>query len=331
MQFTVESKTVSECIEYLMLEYHGKKYTLDKFSETFKEKEFQLESLLPECYIIYRDKVLSFDDYKKTRLQLSNELHVVQRYGKDIFPLEMNLAICNYDYYKAAKFLEKAEDCLQTARFYLMKSANIIEYDCNVPWRYGYMPIYDMRAMNFTTAIVWYNNCFDYILQIAFLAFGLFKNVHQYKEDMTFEETLRLCTFKIFRILLKEYPDVVELGRLWNIINTCHESLSELNSWANYAKHKGGIGYIGLKPKAPFQILVESSKGVIESRTSEFEPIKLDMDLNIDTVVSAHKALCKCIEDLVDFINFEGAKYRIDENGNFEIPDRSTYVKVNLS
>ena len=114
MQLTFESKTIPDCISYLLLEYGGKRYSLDEFSATFKKAEFQVDSLLPECTIIYRGKTISFEEYKASRIKLSDQLTVFQKYSNAVFPIEVYLAICNYDYYKAAKFLEKAENCLWT-------------------------------------------------------------------------------------------------------------------------------------------------------------------------------------------------------------------------
>lgn len=330
MQFTFESITTPDCISYLLLEYDRKKYSLDEFSAAFKKGEFQLESILSECTLIYRGKNISFEEYSASRRKLSDQLTVFQKYSNEVFPIEMYLAICNYNYYKAAKFLEKTEKCLQTARYYLMQGADIIEYDCNVPWKYGYQPIYDIRTINFTTAIVWYNNCFDYVLQIVFLAFELFKKVRNYKDDMNFEEILRLCTFKVFRELHKDYLDNVAFTHLWDILDRCHRAITDVNDWANYAKHKGGIGYIGLNPESPVQIYIGQPDGSTESRTSEFEAIRLDMDESVSTLVAVHRALCSCLEEIVNFIDFESCKYTITEDGKFDIPDKSSYVKIQL-
>ena len=184
--------------------------------------------------------------------------------------------------------------------------------------------------LTFTTAIVWYNNCFDYILQIVFLAFELFKKVRRYRADMSFEEKLSMCTFKVFRDLHREYPDNEEFTQLWDILKRCHNAISELNEWANYAKHKGGIGYVGLKPDSPFQVYIGTTDGSMESRTSEFESIKLDMDESVSVLVEAHKALVSCLEEIVDFIDFESCRYTITEDGKFDIPEKSSYVKIQL-
>ena len=66
----------------------------------------------------------------------------------------------------------------------------------------------------------------------------------------------------------------------------------------------------------------------MEARTSEFEPIQLDADQCISELVAGHQAICNCIAALVDFIEYPKANYRIDENGRFDIPEKSTYVKI---
>lgn len=328
MNLTFTSRTVPECKQYLHLIYQDQKFLLNEFSEKYKTCPYLLEQLLPKCSIIYRDKIMTYDEYKASRVELSNQLKLSQQYRYSVVSLEPMLAISNFDYYKSAKFLEKAEDCLQSARLYLMRGANILDYDCNIPWRYGYQPIFDLRTINLTTAIIWYNNCFDHVLQIAFLAFELYRDLKEYKQDMAFEDILRLCSYKNFARIHQKRSNDNSFSELWRIIDACHTALTNVNTWANYAKHKGGIGYIGLKPECPYQIFVGEPDGRIESRTSEFEPIRLDADQCIPELVSVHHAICNCISALVDFIDYPKANYRIDENGRFDIPDKSSYVKV---
>lgn len=331
MQVRIESRTIAECIEFLKLKYRGRIYSLDEFSEANKTREFQIERLLPECSIIYRGETLTFEAYKEARIKLSDQLEMPQKYAKEIFPREIHLAICNDSYYKAAKFLEKTEECIQTARYYLMQGADIIKYDCDIPWKYGYQPIYDIRTINFTTAIIWYNNSFDYILQIAFLAFELFKKDKRFKDTMQFEELLRLCTFKTFSDIHSVYKHDASFKELWNILNDCHDAILDVNNWANYAKHKGGIGYVGLRPESPYKIYVGDNNGKVESRTSEFEPIILDIDKEVSTLINTHKELCNCLEKLVNFIGFENCAFTIDKDGNFDVPKESEYVKIQPS
>lgn len=328
INLTFTSRTVPECEQYLQLVYQDRVFLLDEFSEAFKTQPYQLEQLLPECSIIYRGTTMTFDEYKASRVAISHQLNLSRQYSNSVVSLEPMLAISNFDYYKSAKFLEKAEACLQSARIYLMRGANIIDLDCNIPWKYGYLPIFDLRTINLTTAIIWYNNCFDHILQIAFLAYELYRDLKDFKQDMALEDILRLCSYSNFVKIQKKHSDETSFSELWAIIEECHSALSNINTWANYAKHKGGIGYIGLKPDCPYQIFVGGADGKMEARTSEFEPIRLDADQCIPELITGHKAICKCIAALVEFIEYPNANYKIDENGRFDIPEKSTYVKI---
>lgn len=330
VNLTITSRSVPECEKYLYLVFQGQQFLLDEFSEKFKTHPFQLETLLPECSFLYRGKEITYEEYKAARIDLSNQLKLSQRHRYEVFKLEPMLAISNFDYYKSAKFLEKAESCLQSARLYLMRGANIIGLDCNIPWKYGYQGIFDIRTINLTTAIIWYNNCFDYVLQIAFLAYELYRGLREYKPEMDFEDILRLCSYKNFTRILKKNAQNSNLADLGRIIESCHLSLTNINIWANYAKHKGGIGYIGLNPECPFQIVVSDKNGNVEARTSEFEAISLDADQCIPELVAAHQAICKCISDLVDFIDYPQAQHTLDENQRIHTPDKSTYVKIQL-
>ena len=85
---------------------------------------------------------------------------------------------------------------------------------------------------------------------------------------------------------------------------------------------------VGLKPECPYQIFVGSPDGKVEARTSEFESVQLDADQCIPELIAGHQAICNCIAALVDFIEYPKANYRIDENGRFDIPEKSTYVKI---
>ena len=330
MKLTFQSKTVAECKDYLQVIYNNEKYSLEDFSNKFKKSEFQLETLLPNCIFVYKGKEISFNDYKENILTLNNSLPISKIYHERIYPQEVHLSICNFEFYKAAKFLDKAETCLQTARYYLIKSANILEYDSILPWKYGYQPIFDVRAMNFTTSIIWYNNCYDYILQIAFLAFELYKYMPKYKDTMPFEDVLKLCTYNNIFSLYEKNKNNTYLEELWQLLSNCHTDISEINTWANFAKHKGGIGVIGLKPDSPFKIYIGKPNETPELRTNEFEPLKLDIDLSVEKIIKAHNSLFESISKLVDFIGFENAHFSFNDEGQYVIPEKATYLKVNL-
>lgn len=329
MNISFTAKTIPDCVDYFKIKYMEKVYSLEQFSEEYKKKEFDLDILLPKCSFIYKNQEYTYKEYCDRQNKICEELKFFERCHNEILPMEPALQICNYEYYQAEKFLEKAEDCLQTARYYLQQSCDLFEYDCNVNWKTGYGPIFSIRCMNFKSAIVWYNNCFDYILQIPFLAFKIYKSVRGYNSNMDFETILKMCTFKVFRNLHDTHEHDSNISRLWEILSNCRDAISDITKWANYSKHKGGIGFIGLKAESPFQIFI-GEPGKLEKRTSEFECIKLELDESIQKAIDTHKALYNCLDELVDFIDFGKAHHSIDEQGRMVIPDKQTYVKIIL-
>ena len=330
MDITFESKTYAECAEFLKLLFEGCEYTLDEFSAAYKKHNFDLEQLLPQCEIIYRGRKIPYDQYVTDLRGEVARLRLFTRYRKEIAPIEVSLSIGDYDYYKAAKFVAKAENCLSTARYYFYQSANILDYDCRVNWKSGYNGIYALRTMNFETAIVWYNNCFDYIIQIAFLAFGLYKGIKKYSASSPFDEVLKLCTYNSLKTLHENNPDNEGLSQLWDIIETCRVDRQTLNDWANYAKHKGGLGFVGLKPESPVLVYMAEPGGKPECRTSEFDTITLDIDECKESVIAAHNALIKCLNDLLDFIDFPQGQFTLNAENKIALPDPAKYHKVVL-
>lgn len=326
VKFTV--RTTPECIEYLKIEYMGDIYSLEDFYEKSKNDNFELESMLRACNIIYKKNKLSFSEYQQKYASFCNDLLFYERYGREIMPMEISLAINNFSYYKAAKFLGKAEDCLQTARYYLMQSADVLGKSSTITWRTGYGPIFDIRTMHFKTAIIWYNNCFDYILQVVFLAFDLFKGMRGYSEQLVFEDILKLCTWKNIRILHETNPENDGLNELWEILKECRDGLTDITNWANCSKHKGGIGFHGLKAESPFQIYIGSRPENMESRTSEFDLVKIDLDDGVEKVKNVHDTLYKCMDKMVDFVDFGKAVHSVNEEQKIVIPDKRSYAKI---
>ena len=130
MEVTFEAKTIAKCMNFLVVVYNGKEYSLQAFSENFKHDMFDIDRMLPNCSFRYRGKLITFDEYKNERIRLSERLPFFRRYYEEIHPLEIGLAISSPAYYQASKFLEKAENCLHTARYYFMTTQYITRNPC---------------------------------------------------------------------------------------------------------------------------------------------------------------------------------------------------------
>lgn len=326
MKFTVTSKTTAACLDYLHVIDNGEKLSLKDFAQ--KHKGENLDSLIKTCEIDYRGKVIGYNDYIAQHLALCQSLPFLQRYGNEIIPIEPLLLIGNASYYKSAKFLNKAENCLQTARNYLINCATLLDYNCNIKWSCGYGGQFMLRSFDLATAITWYNNCYDYVLQVVYLAFELYKLVPKYSTFWTFEDTLKKCSYKTIKDIYMANSTISNFTALWIILDSCRTQLQDVNEWANYIKHKGGLEIIGLYPEPPFYMMITDANGNKVAESGEFYPIKIDMDNAITVLQNAHKALYDCLNQITTFIDYSAAVPQTNPDGKMLIPDKRSYVKV---
>ena len=325
------SRTIAASENFLKILIDGDTYTLADFSSKFKTSDFSLDEKLKECIIEYRGTNMTYNEMCKKHFQFSESLHFFNRYNEEIYPLEHFILICNTDYYKAAKFLHKAEKCLQTARYYLLCSENLLSTDYEINWSGGYQAQFGIRTYHFTTAVIWYNNCFDYILQIVYLAFALYKKVSGYDASLPFEDLLKKCRYETLEKIYNANNAIPSFVALWNIISDCRNALSNINLWANFIKHKGGIEFEGTTPPTPLQMSISDENGNKVAENSEFDAIVLDLDHSIHELGDVHKALHKCLDEIVTFIDFNAAIPTKDAtDGKLLIPDKTTYVKILL-
>lgn len=327
MKISVTSKTTPECLEYLKLIYDDNDYSLEDFSKKYKTTDFSLDEKLKKSVIKYRGREMSYDEICKDINDFCMKLKFIKRYEEEIYPLEHYLLIGNRDYYKASKYVKKTEECLQTARLYLKKSYELLTTDFECGWDSGYCPQFLLRTLNFKTAVVWYNSCFDYVLQIVYFAFGIYKKIDRYTDQTSHEVLLKNCNYYNMGEIYSQYKSVPNYKELWKIITKCYNALSKINLWANYIKHKGGISFEGLYPPDPFHIKMTDSDGNIIAETTDFESIEIELDSSLSELQNTHEALYDCVNDLIDFIDFQSAT---PQKNDLVIPNPSSYVKVIL-
>lgn len=324
LSFTAQS--TAACTNYLYIIYDNEKLNLQEFAKKYSSKN--LDQLIERCKIEYKGSLKSYTDYIGEYSTFCESLLFSDKYIRQIYPLEMRLLSENYNFYKSGKFFNKTENCLQTARYYLIRCARLFDYNQNMNWAYGYGPQFMLRSLDFSSAVIWYNNCYDYILQIVYLAFSLFKLLPKYTQTWTFEETIKKCGYQNMEKICTNNANIPNISILWGILDKCHSAMLDVNEWANYIKHKGGIEIVGLYPEAPFTMQLQDQSGTIIAQNSEFSPISIDMDNAITILKNAHMALYNCLDQLYTFINYPAAAPSKDKDGNLVIPDWKSYVKV---
>lgn len=203
---------------------------------------------------------------------------------------------------------------MQTARFFAIKSHLILDRNSNLNWTQGYIPQYSFRCTYFGTAVTWYSNTFDQLLQAVFWGFELYtdavdKKRNHYNDSWDAKKTLKFCNYDFVIRILKNrgYTDVHKL------LISCFKKIKEIRSWANYIKHKGGIDYKDSEPEEPIRIYVapRNSNINVTQLDERFaienfkSPIEIDIDEKCNTLLQVHCALYECITQIIDVIDFD--------------------------
>ena len=167
------------------------------------------------------------------------------------------------------------------------------------------MPQFCFRTINFSTAISWYSNCFDQILQIVYWGFRLFTSARDrdgvFNASWDEERILKCCTYGFVKTELKTRG----LISLETLITDCMASIQDVRDWTNYIKHKGGIDYKYIEAPSPMQIRIKmNGEPDFTPIVDYFSPISIDIDDKITTLKDAHNALLHCLTELVNDIDF---------------------------
>lgn len=329
MDITLTATSKPESENYLAIIYDDEKYTLEDFAKKFQKKddEFALDRLLKICKIEYKGQEFTHDKMCDDINLFCNSLPLTSFYWSKIYPREKSdIFTIDKDYFASGKLVKSAEDQLTFGRYSLIQSQSIIDFNLNCNWITGYAPIYYIRSIRANEAIMWYNNVFDSIMQIIFIAFGIYKKHPQYSDKLDYHKILKLCDYTFLSNFYGKNKTISNLKELWNIISKAQNANQNIKQWANYIKHKGGINFKGVGPDAICNATMINISGEI-IRDTDFEPIQLELDKVIEELKNSHLILCDVLAEIVDFIGFEKVEL-INVDGNLIIPQKSKYKKV---
>lgn len=305
----------AEADDYIYLLYKEQKYSIEEFKKKFNNKndEFFIDRLFKECDIVYKDKRFTYSEFLNLMGNISDKLPITQYY-REFIKYEIDLFQLDRDYYFAVKLVESAEKVLQNARASLIEGSNILDLNINIGWDSGYLGLYIIRSMKINNAIMWYNNFFDSIMQVIFMAFGIYKKHKEYNDSLEYSKILKLCDFSFLSKFYGENKNLKNFKELWSILSDFQKTNIKINEWANYIKHKGGIEYKGIyiDMNNIFKCDIVDSNGKIIRSTDDFKPIILDLDDVIKELNKAHIKHIHSLEKLINFINFKGAYTKED-------------------
>lgn len=301
---TITAKTYPKCDGYLRIRKADDEYK--KIEDFIKLYPNIKEPEIYECMIKYRAVEKTYREFMNDYLSFADQLQFVE-FNPCRIIIHQPVRVSKY-------FIEKAIDCLQTARFFAIKSHLILDRSSNFNWSQGYIPQYSFRCTYFGTAVTWYSNTFDQLLQAVFWAFELYTDAvdnkrNHYNDSWDAKKTLKFCNFDfVIRILKKRGNTDTR-----KLLISCFKIIEEVRSWANYIKHKGGIDYKDLQPKEPFRVYTAppNSDITVAQLDERFaienfkSPIEIDIDEKSNTLLQAHCALYECITQIIDVIDFK--------------------------
>lgn len=299
VKFTISAHSEPACKSFLKIKTTNEdEYsTIDEFIQRYPSIT---EAEVNECWIQYRgtEKKMSewLDDYNKfiSNLQLrSFEYHTI---------VNENTRISEY-------FINKAIECLQFARFFTIKSALILDTNFNINWASGYPSHFYIRCIYFGTACTWYQNAMDHVIQAVYWHYDLYKNVKDRNGnpfDATWNEKkiIENCAYEFVVGELKNQGQKC----VRKILTNASSASEKVRKWANYIKHKGGVDYLFVEPKEPYEISIASPSinGEQRYKIENFSPKeKIDIDNELEELKNVHIALLQCIEDVITAIDYK--------------------------
>lgn len=305
------SSTRIESHNFLKLRYLNREYTLEEFIDDFPNIH-ENYTLLENSTIIYRGKETKYSNFWDEMISIYNNLEDSQIYIDEILSFENNIIIDDFDLYRAGRFVYKAEKCIETACYYLMLSAQYFPTQFNHNWKNGYYSYFFGRSNNLLTSIMWYNNCFDYLLQVVFLSQKLYLKQSKLGPKSKIENIIKMCTLPRVMNALKEDENDTKCQTLIAILEEISVSHNEVRELANTVKHRGGLSVNGLEPRRMYKIDLLDENGEVLHSSRELEEVKalnIDIDEVLTLLYDEHRMLIKAIRDVVDVIyEFPSAK-----------------------
>lgn len=161
-----------------------------------------------------------------------------------------------------------------------------------------------LRFYHLKYAILNYNACYDYILQIIYFAFD-------FSEDITtheiYQEQLVKCSFgnsSKFRQRFKAFSETnIKAKELFNKLDDFYNNKRrKLGGWANAIKHRGGLSIPEMIPSRHDTCIFREGAKVFSPEI--IYPNTITIEEIIDELKEQNKIICEFAEYLFDFLGF---------------------------
>jgi hypothetical protein len=241
----------------------------------------------------YRGKQYSIEDIGIETQQFEKALAIPSIFQVDISITDIGRTI-DEGYAIAGLRFRDLFSVMMSGRFALVNAYKKI-HQFGISWKQGSVGQLWLRSMFLKNAILWYNSCEDYLLQIIWFAFDFCG------KDCDLETAMKKCRYSHVVKTLSALPLNEYAIELLQKLNEFHEntSIRKLKRIADDMKHKQLLRISGLDDDYGIQI------GFKEKLKPSIRPELNDIDNLIDTVASSHKIIVSFGQYLYDFINFQ--------------------------
>lgn len=243
--------------------------------------------------IIYREKQYSIEEIISESNGLLKELELPKVFVKYFDITEFGL-VQDEGYAIAGEKFNDLFEILTSGRYALYNAHLKIIGDQNI-WKNGYKYNLFLRSEHLKNAILWYNSCADYILQIIWFAFDFYSNINDYEREMF------KCNYDAINTKLNLFKNKTNASLLQSKIKTFYNNnkIKKLRDLSRRLKHKQGLDFIGLNRSRISEIRTQNISSSILNKK------QIDIDTTINEIAEVHKLIVEFGIFIDDFINFD--------------------------
>lgn len=209
---------------------------------------------------------------------------------------------------------EKIQDLLQTftSASYALLQASHSKHEGIYSDKPGLAQLW-VRKEFAKNAIIWYNSCYDFILQIIYFGFDFWKSIDT---PEAYAQEMGNCKFsawtgdwcqweklkiKSFNLLAGQNDEAGKLyGKLTDFYHKGGEKKNNILKWANILKHRGGLNFDGIYAKPNFKVIFKN-----QLDNSYARPLLLKIDDVIEELISEHKKIVTFADYLYEFMELD--------------------------
>lgn len=290
----LEAKTFikMQCLDFLQIYLNSSWITIDVYCKYCIKNNKDPDKEIEKLKFKYKDKEYSFSDYnldlKLTSQKFENDLEHNNDYLNDEF-----VFIYNPDFYRSIKFFKQLGYNISTACYYANKS--YIKLPETFTRIKSYADCFLIRSFDFNTAIMWYNTCFDYILQAFCARFCLYNELTtEDTKKMNFKDLVKLVDFEAINSLAANHSSNREFNVWIKNIRKCRQDISNLNNTTNILKHRGGVKIKNFDLD-PLMRIEKDAKCNLDY----FNVQEIDIDENFQLLIDSHNSIVKCYKTLL--------------------------------